>query len=660
MFPRILGSLLCFAAGLVPLRAESADIVVYGGTVAGIAAAIQVKRMGQSVVLLDPTHHLGGMMTSGLGATDLGAKNAVGGIALEFFKRMYAYYAQPEVWTSEEREKYLPKHPLIYTEQMQAQWFFEPHVASMLLNDMLKEAGVKVVMDARLDRKTGVVKKGARIESIRMENGQVYAGKVFIDASYEGDLMAAAGVSYTVGREPNSQYGETFNGIVFLPVERTAKLDPYVKAGDPGSGLLPRVEANAPGIEGEGDKRVQAYNFRMCLTDVPENRVPVEKPENYNPLQYELMLRHLLNRPNDPLGKILFTLVPMPNRKTDSNNTNLVSTDYIGGSYNWTEASYTEREKIWQEHKDYQQGMLWFLAHDERVPAKMREEVAKWGLAKDEFPESGNWPPQLYVREARRMVGSAVVTEADSLGQRKAEDPIALASYAMDSHNVDMFVDETGKLRYEGTFFKSVKPYPVSYRALLPKKDECENLIVPVCASASHAAYGSMRMEPVFMMLGQAAATAAALAVQTGSPLQDVRYDALRTRLVKDGMVLEARAETATKEMAKPTAEAPEQNTVLTQAIDILADKGLLTDKEYWLTHARAGAKCDGEKVAELLVKAASTMEPVDNVNAAVDVLTSHAVLSAPEYWRVNAVSGRACVGGQTASLLQILSKKIK
>ena len=662
MFPRFFSFFAAIALGISCVRGESADIVIYGGTVGGIAAAIQAKRMGESVVLLDPTKHLGGMMTSGLGATDLGAKSAAGGIVLEFYKRMYAYYENPAMWKSESRDGYLPKHPLIYTEAMKAQWFFEPHVASKLLDEMLKEAGVKVVMDARLDRKSGVVKKGARIESIRTENGQTYSGKVFIDATYEGDLMAAAGVSYTVGREPNSQYRETLNGIVFLPAERTAKLDPYVKAGDPSSGLLPRIEPKSPGAEGEGDKRVQAYNFRMCLTDLPENRVTVEKPANYDPLRYELMLRHLLNRPNDPLGKILFTLVPMPNRKTDSNNTNMVSTDYIGRSYDWAEASYEEREKIWQEHKDYQQGMLWFLANDERVPAKMRAEVAKWGLAKDEFPESGNWPPQLYVREARRMLGIEVVTEADCTGQRKAEDPVALASYAMDSHVVGMFVDENGKLRYEGTFFKSVKPYPVSYRALLPKKAECENLIVPVCASASHAAYGSMRMEPVFMMLGQAAATAAALAVQTSVPLQDVPYDKLRSQLLKDGMVLEAKADGPPKTPAAATpVEAPAQeNTIFTQAVDTLADKGILTEKEYWLTHCRAGAKCDGEKVGEIIIKAASSFEPVDNVSAAIDVLQGRAILTSPEYWRTNAVSGRACNGVQTASLIQVLAKKVK
>lgn len=512
-----------------------ADVVVYGGTPGGIASAVQAARMGRSVILVEPGRHLGGVMASGLGASDVGSKSTVGGLAREFFQRVYDYYLDPAAWRQETRAAYLPRHPLTVSESLKCQWFFEPHVAEKILRRMLDEAGVGVVVDQRLNRTGGVRKQDGRIREFHTEDGEVYEARYFIDATYEGDLMAAAGVAYIVGREGESTYSESLAGIRFLPAKRAAHVSPYVVAGDPASGLLPRIAPGPPGREGEADHRVQAYNFRLCLTDDAENRVPVAQPAGYDPLQYEAVLRHLLANPNTALGNILFKLTPMPNRKTDSNNTNLFSTDYVGRSYSWAEASYEEREQIRREHQVYLQGLLWFFAHDPRVPAAMREAVGRWGLPKDEFVDNGHWPHQLYVREARRMIGTHVMTQADTARTFRILDPVALASYSLDSHLVSLFVDETGTLRLEGAFGVSVSAYPVCYLSLVPKRRDCLNLLVPVCLSASHAAYGSIRMEPVFMMLGQAAGTAAALAVEDGAAVQDVSYEALRARLVADG-----------------------------------------------------------------------------------------------------------------------------
>lgn len=652
------------AASVLTLRAE--DVVVYGGTAAGMVAAIQASRMGDSVVLLEPGKYLGGMTTGGLGATDLGDKHSLGGIAREFYRAMYDYYTNPAVWRSETREEYLPKHRLIYTEDMKTQWFFEPHVADKLLREMLEKEKVRVVYNARLDRKDGVKKDGTRIVSIRTLDGQTYDGKMFIDTTYEGDLMAAAGVSYFVGREANARYGETFNGIRFLEEDRVKHISPYIKAGDPSSGLLPRVDPKPPGNPGEEDHRIQAYNFRMCLTDDPDNRVAIAKPEGYDPLQYETVLRHLLANPKVKLGEILFTLVPMPNRKTDSNNKNLFSTDYPGGSHAWPEASYEEREKILKEHRTYQQGLFWFLANDPRVPESMRTEVARWGLAKDEFTDNENWPHQLYVREARRMTSDYVVTEADCMGQRRAEDSVGLASYGMDSHLVSLFVDDQHRLRLEGAFFRSVKPYPVSYRSIIPKKNECTNLLVPICLSASHVAYGSMRMEPVFMMLAQAAATAAALAIKDDVALQDVPYAQLRSQLEKDGMVLDRPARSATSDArpdstpvpaAEPATSAPEA--AVAAAIESLTARGIIRDKDYWLLTVRDTGTVPGEKVAELIIEAASIIQPVENLEQATDILVQKKAMASPDMWLQNARPGKVCPGRQVGYLLQGLSKRL-
>lgn len=520
--------------------AEETDILVYGGNAGGVMAAIQTARMGKSVVLLEPSQHLGGLTTGGLGATDAGHRYTVGGIAREFYHCIFLHYQSPNAWVSESRAIYFPKHPLIHTEALGLQWFFEPKVATQVLRKMMTEAKVDVQLGAVLNRTSGVKKAGARIDEITLVDGRRFRARIYIDATYEGDLLAAAGAQYVVGREPNSKYQETLNGVQLAPPERTAHVSPYRIVNDPSSGLLPRVLASHK-EQGSGDDQMQAFNFRLCLTSVPENRIPIEKPSTYEPLNYEVILRHVLGRPGIRLNQV-YSLTPMPNQKTDTNNRVYFSTDYVGGSHTWAEASEEERARIWQEHKDYQLGLLWFLAHDPRVPEKLRAEAVEWGLARDEFLESAHWPPALYVREARRLISDYVLTEHDCSGTRVAPDPVTLGSYAMDSHVVNYVVDREGRLRVDGWVAKSSKPYGISYRCLLPLEQDVSNLIVSTCISSSHVAYGSLRMEPVFMNLGQVAATAAVLSLENATSLRDLPYPILRARLEADGQIFDAPA----------------------------------------------------------------------------------------------------------------------
>lgn len=531
------------------------DVLIYGGTAGGVMAAIQTARMGKSVVLLEPGRHLGGLTTGGLGATDAGHRYTVGGIAREFYRDIFQYYESPAVWKSETRAAYLPRHGLIATEVLGLQWFFEPHVASLVLQRMLSEAKVTVHLGTALDRTNGVLKSGAQIVELHTTDGRRYQAKAFIDATYEGDLLAAAGATFIVGREPNARYQETLNGVQLAPAERTAHVSPYRVANDPTSGLLPRIRPSH-GEPGSGDGQTQAFNFRLCLTNVPDNRVTVEKPGTYDALNYEVILRHLLARPGINLNQVI-SLTPMPNHKTDTNNRVYFSTDYVGGSHSWAEASDAERARLWQEHKDYQLGLLWFLGHDPRVPEALRTETLNWGLARDEFVDSGHWPPALYVREARRLVSDYVLTEHDCTGARAALDPVTLGSYAMDSHVVNYVVDAEGRLRIDGWVSKSSKPYGISYRTLLPKRQEVSNLLVSVCISSSHIAYGSLRMEPVFMNLGQACATAAVLALEQGVSLHDLPYADLRRRLEADGQIFDAVAARRSLEEARKKAPSP-------------------------------------------------------------------------------------------------------
>ncbi len=510
------------------------DVVVYGGTSAGVAAAIQAQRMGKTVILVSPDIHLGGLTAGGLGWTDSGRKETIGGFARTFYQRIKAHYDRPEAWIYQQPDAYSRYRP-----EDDAMWVFEPHVAEQTFEAMINEADVPVHRDRWLDRDGGVEKNGARLRSITMLSGETYRGRMFIDATYEGDLMAAAGVTYTVGREANSVYGETLNGVQKTnAVSHQFQYDvsPYVVPGDPASGLLPRIHDADPGQDGTADHRVQAYTFRLCLTTAPENQIPFPKPEMYDPMQYELLARYL----DQGWRQVFNKFDPAPNHKTDTNNHGAFSTDNIGMNYDYPEASYERRRAIIKEHEAYQKGLMWFLANDPRVPEDVRAEMNRWGLAKDEFIDNDHWPHQIYVREARRMVSDFVTTERYLRRLDPTPRPIGMGSYNMDSHNVQRYVDARGFARNEGDIqINPGGPYPISYGTIVPRASEAVNLLVPVAVSSSHIAYGSIRMEPVFMVLGQSAATAAALALDDDIAVQEVDYDALRERLLADGQVLQ-------------------------------------------------------------------------------------------------------------------------
>ncbi len=530
-------------SGLVILRMNGSaaaqgeyDLVVYGGTSAGVTAALQGARMGGRVVLIEPTPYLGGLTTSGLGFTDTGDKRLIGGLAREFYQRIKRHYGRPEAWRYERPEQYARYRPAD-----DAMWTFEPHVATAVVRQMLGESAVEVATGQRLDRLNGVQREANRLTSLRMESGELYRGRMFVDATYEGDLMAAAGVSYTVGRESNAQYREMLNGVqktLNLYNHRFLKpVDPFVTPGDPSSGLVWGVHPDDPGEDGQGDHRIQAYCYRMCMTTVPENRVPFPKPADYDEARYELLFRIF------EAGDLRFPMSPdmMPNGKSDTNNLGAFSTDNIGMNYDYPEASYVERARIVADHLSYQQGFMWTLANHPRVPLSIRQQMARWGLAGDEFVDNGHWPHLLYIRESRRMVGGYVMTEHDCRRIRQVDDSIGLGSYNMDSHNVQRYVKPDGTAANEGDVQVSPGgPYRISYRAIIPQQGEVANLLVPVCLSASHIAYGSIRMEPVFMILGQSAATAAMLAIERQETAQDLPYPVLRARLLADGQVLVA------------------------------------------------------------------------------------------------------------------------
>ncbi len=516
------------------------DVVIYGGSSAGITAAIQTARMGKTAVIIEPTKFLGGLTTGGLGATDIGNKKAIGGLSREFYANVHRYYTDPAKWTRQTREEYFAKKIHGNSAGEETMWTFEPHAATEIYYAMLAvvKDQVTVVFGERLDLKKGVVKDGTRITRIVMESGREFEGKMFIDATYEGDLMAKAGVSYAVGREANAMYGETINGVQKAKTihhQFVKNVDPYVKPGDPSSGVLPGIDPGDIGEDETGDRKLQAYNFRMCTTDVPENRREWEKPANYDEKWFELALR------NVEAGDERISWAPswMPNRKTDTNNNFAVSTDFIGQNFDYPEADYENRARIWKAHEDWQKGLMWTYAHHPRVPEKIRTAFQKLGLAKDEFTDNDNWPRQMYVREARRMVGGYVMTEKNCKRREIVEDSVGMGAYNMDSHNVQRYITKEGFVRNEGDIQIGTRPYPVSYRSITPKAEECTNLLVPVCLSASHIAYGSIRMEPVFMVMGQSAATAAIIAIEDGKELQQIDYAKLKERLIADGQVLD-------------------------------------------------------------------------------------------------------------------------
>ncbi|HEX8038249.1 MAG TPA: FAD-dependent oxidoreductase [Chryseosolibacter sp.] len=521
----------------------SADVIVYGGTSAAVMAAVQVKRMGKSVIGVSPDIHLGGLSSGGLGFTDSGDKEVIGGLAREFYRRLYDHYRKDEAWKWQKRSEYGNKgqQTVALDGESGTMWIFEPHVAEKVFEDFLRENAITVHRDTWLDRSSsGMATEHGKIISFRSLNGNTYRGKMFIDATYEGDLMAAAGIRYRVGREANSEYGERWNGVqtgVFHHQHHFAqKVDPYKIKGEPSSGLLPEISAEPPGAYGSADGRLQAYCFRLCMSNHPDNRVPFPKPEGYDPSRYELLRRLFDAGWRDVFAKF----DAIPNRKTDTNNHGPFSSDYIGKNYDYPEAGYERRAQIVDEHRNYQQGLLYFLSNDPDVPEEIRARMAQWGLAKDEFTDNHNWPHQLYVREARRMVGDFIMTEKDALGKTDILRPIGMGSYALDSHNAQRYVTSEGFVQNEGDIgVKPDRPYSIDYGAILPKESECANMLVPVCVSSSHIAYGSIRMEPVFMILGQSAATAAVLAIGEGTSPQKLPYQKLRQALLRDRQRLE-------------------------------------------------------------------------------------------------------------------------
>ncbi|TDB62324.1 FAD-dependent oxidoreductase [Arundinibacter roseus] len=498
------------------LPPQTADVVIYGGTAAGVMAAYTAKKMGKLVLLIEPTTHLGGLTSGGLGYTDIGNKYAITGLSRDFYRRIGQHYGKFEQWT------------------------FEPKVAKQYLQQYLDEAGIKVLYSHRV---IAAQIKNKRITSIVLENSispqtstnQTVAGKMFIDATYEGDLMARAGVSYAVGREANSDYNETINGVQLMNGHQFPDgVDPYKIPGKPESGLLWGISPEKLAANGSGDKKVQAYNYRICLSSDPANQIPITRPEGYDPTRYDLLVRLFEKQPAKQRLSDYFIWSRMPNQKTDINNRGGFSTDMIGMNYDYPEANYAERARIVKEHELYTKGLLYFFGHDPQVPKLMQEEMLKWGYPKDEYVENNHWSPQLYVREVRRMIGSYVMTQANCQGKEVVQDGVGMAAYTMDSHNIQRVVVD-GQVKNEGNVeVGGFGPYPTSYRSLIPKASECENLLVPVCLSATHIAYGSIRMEPVFMVLAQSAAVAACLALDGKTSVQQVDVKKLQTELTNN------------------------------------------------------------------------------------------------------------------------------
>lgn len=492
------------------------DVAVYGATACGVIAAVAAAREGARVVLLEPGRHLGGMVSGGLSRTDYGRKETIGGYSLEFFQRLGKRYHQAIAW------------------------FFEPHLAEEVFKEMLAEAGVTVRFGQRLRERNAIRSNGANLEAMRMEDGTIVRARVFVDATYEGDLVAQAGVPYAWGREGTAQYGESLAGV--RPKDKHHQFDVPVSARDARGRLLPEVQSGPRGEIGAADKKVQAYNFRLCLSSDPRNSIPYPRPRDYDPGRYELLARLLASltaangRP--PRMDEITSPLPIPNQKVDVNNSGAFSTDHIGASWDYPEAGYARRAAIWQDHAEYTQGFFYFLARDRRVPKPLQEEINRWGLAADEFASSGHWPHQLYIREARRMVSDFVMTQSDIQTDLKKDDCIGMGSYNSDSHNVQRFVQADGTAQNEGNMEVPVTPYQIPYRVMLPRR-RMRNLLVPVCVSASHVSYSTLRMEPVYMILGQAAGVAAKMAVDSRRAVEDIDTRELTAKLRRQGAVME-------------------------------------------------------------------------------------------------------------------------
>ncbi|SMC86868.1 FAD-dependent oxidoreductase [Papillibacter cinnamivorans] len=497
----------------------SYDVIVYGGTPSGVMAALAASREKLKVAILEPGRHLGGIITGGLGYSDVGNIKVIGGLAKEFF-----------VWAG-----------IYYDDGGSIVYPIEPHFAEELFSLIVEAARIDVYYEHRLRENDGVQKSGSRIEWIATEDNATFTAKVFIDCSYEGDLMAMSGVSYTVGRESRDTYGESLAGVTPFSITNNFSYD--LSAYSAG-GLLPGI-LNAQAAEpGTGDRKLPAYNFRLCITADPDNRVPFARPDHYDSSRYELLLQWLYLLKESEGGRDLkitdvFSLGKLPDGKYDLNSKGPFSSDWVGGSWQYPEAGYDTRDTIIEEHKEYLQGLLYFLANDESVPEELRRDISRWGLAKDEYTDHDNWPYQLYIREARRMVGNFVMTQKDLDMESEKYDSVGMASYNIDSHQVQRVITEDGFVKNEGELQVPVFPYQLPYRILLPKEEEAINLLVPVCVSASHIAYSSIRMEPQFMILGQAAGAAAKLAIVEDCSVQKVDVSALREELNSQGAVLE-------------------------------------------------------------------------------------------------------------------------
>jgi hypothetical protein len=521
----------------------NADVIVYGGTSAAVTTAVQVAKDGRSVVIVSPDKHLGGLTSSGLGFTDTGNKSVIGGLAREFYHRIYQYYQKPETWKWQKQEDYGNKGQ--GTPAMdgtnRTMWIFEPHIAEQVFEDFIRDYKIPVYREEWLDRQHGVTMENGKIVSITTLSGTTYSGKIFIDATYEGDLMAASGVNYFVGRESNDTYHETWNGIQVGVLHHghhfgDMKISPYVIPGNPESGVLPRISTESPGEKDAADKKLQAYCYRTCLTNNAANRIAFTKPEGYDSSQYELLIRVYDKGWRETFQKF----DPIPNAKTDINNHGPFSFDNIGMNYDYPEASYERRNEILKEHITYQKGLLYFIATDPRIPKDVQKEMKTWGYADDEFTDNGNWPHQIYVREARRMIGKFVMTENEIMGKSAVSESIGMGSYTMDSHNIQRYITPEGFVQNEGDIgVHPPTPYQIALGSILPKENECSNLIVPVAVSSSHIAFGSIRMEPVFMILGQSAATIANLALEKNSSIHDIAYDEIKNTLEDDGQVLQ-------------------------------------------------------------------------------------------------------------------------
>ena len=542
--------------------AVMADVCIYGSTPSGVMAAVQAKRMGKSVVIVTPDKHLGGMSSSGLGFADTGNTAVIGGLAREFHQRIWQHYENSKAWNWQSREKYgnQGQGTRARDDAAKTMWVFEPNVAEKVFESFITEYKIPIYRDEWLDRTNGIQKSGATISQITTLSGKKFASKMLIDATYEADLMAAAGVEYQVGREAQSVYGEKWNGVQTGVLHHRHNfgmlkqpVSPYIVPDDSKSGVIWGVSAQSPGVFGAGDKKVQAYCYRLCLTDLPENRVPISKPAGYDASHYELLLRIFATGWRETFNKF----DPLPNRKTDVNNHGPMGFDFIGGNYDYPEASYERRREIVRAHRNYQQGLLYFIANDPRVPSDVQRRMQKWGLPKDEFADNGCWPYQLYIREARRMKGTYVMTEQDILKQRATPDSVGMGSYTIDSHNVQRYITPEGHVQNEGDIGVATRgPYQFAYGSLVSRRGQADNLLVTSCPSCSHIAFGSIRMEPVLMILGQSAATAAALAIDEKIPVQDVSYEKLRARLLKDGQILEQSASMAIpagKKLANPS-----------------------------------------------------------------------------------------------------------